>query len=203
MQRLAADAEPLEPALEIEALGGRAGEQQPRARPALPEEREGLEQLRDPLVHVQEAEAADERGAVDGGRLDRLHRPGRVRDAPDRAAVAGGAHAGLDVARVDDQAVGEVEHGAREREPLRLRLPEERQEVVEDAEAEQPPGDAELALHRVEVAAAVAAADRHPGDQVVEHELVQDDDAVMARAAVAPPQRVDDPACESGSLPTW
>ena len=82
-------------------------------------------------------------------------RPGRMRDVPDRAAVAGGAHAGLDVARVDDQAVGEVEHGAREREPLRLRLPEERQEVVEDAEAEQPPGDAELALHRVEVAAAV------------------------------------------------
>ena len=35
---------------------------------------------------------------------------------------------------------------------------------------------------------AVAAADRHPGDEVVEHELVQDDDAR------APSERVDDPA---------
>ena len=75
-----------------------------------------------------------------------------------------------------------------EREPLGLRLPEQRQQVVEHAEAEQPPGDAELALHRVEVAAAVAAADRDPGDQVVQHVLVQDDDAGPLA------QRVDDPA---------
>ncbi len=104
---------------------------------------------------------------------------------------------------MDDQAVGEVEHGAREREPLRLRLPEERQKVVEDAEAEQPPGDAELALHRVEVAATVPPADRHPGDQVVEHDLVQDDDAVMARAAWRRRSASTIHACESGSFPTW
>ena len=54
------------------------------------------------------------------------------------------------------------------------------------------PGDAEVALHRVEVGAAVAAADRDPGDQVVEHELVQDDDA----RTVA--ERIDDPAVRLG-----
>ena len=85
-----------------------------------------------------------------------------------------------------------VEHDAREREALRLRLPEQRQQVVEHAEAEQPAGDAELALHRVEVAAAVAAADRDPGDQVVQHVLVQHDDA----GALV--QRVDDPAVRVG-----
>ena len=63
--------------------------------------------------------------------------------------------------------------------------------------AEQPADDAGLALHRVEVAVAVAAADRQAGDEVVEHEVVEDDDAGAAA------QRIDDPAVRSGSLPTW
>ena len=62
--------EPLEPPVEVEPLGRRADEQQPRARPPLPQERERLEQLRDPLVHVQVAEAADERIAANVRRLD-------------------------------------------------------------------------------------------------------------------------------------
>ena len=89
---------------------------------------------------------------------------------------------------MDDQSARLVEHDAREREALRLGLPEERQEVVEHAEAEQPAGDAELALHRVEVPASVAPADRDPRDQMVEDVLVQDDDA---RALV---EGIDDPA---------
>ena len=105
-----------------------------------------------------------------------------------RPVVAGGARALADVVRVHDQPARLVEHDAGEREALRLRLPEQRQQVVEHAETEQPAGHAELALHRVEVAAAVPAADRDPGDQVVQHVLVQHDDAGPLA------QRVDDPA---------
>ena len=54
------------------------------------------------------------------------------------------------------------------------------------------PDDSVLALHRVEVAVAVAAADRHPGDEVVDDEVVQDDDARP------PAQRVDDPGVSVG-----
>ena len=53
---------------------------------------------------------------------------------------------------------------------------------------EQPPDDAALALHRVEVAVPVAAADREAGDEMVEDEVVEDDDS--GRSA----QRLDDPA---------
>ena len=53
---------------------------------------------------------------------------------------------------------------------------------------EQPPGDAGLALHRTEIALAVLAPQRQPGDEVVEDELVQHDDAGPL------PQRLDDPA---------
>ena len=97
-----------------------------------------------------------------------------------------------DVVGMHDQPVRVVEDDAGEREALGLGLPEQRQQVVEDAEPEQPPGDAEVALHRVEVAAAVAAADRDPRDQMVQHELVHDDDAG------ALPERVDDPAVRVG-----
>src|SRR5262249_39408995 len=47
---------------------------------------------------------------------------------------------------------------------------------------------ARVALHRVEVAVLVADADREAGDQVVEDEVVQDDDAAV------PAERPDDPA---------
>ena len=53
---------------------------------------------------------------------------------------------------------------------------------------EQAADHAALPLHRVEVAVPVAAADRQPGDEVMEDEVVQDDDAGPLA------QRVDDPA---------
>ena len=91
-----------------------------------------------------------------------------------------------------DEAFGEVEDRAVQWEAVRLGLPDQRQEVVQDAEPEQAAGDAEVALHRVEIGATVAAADRDPGDQVVEHELVQDDDAGPGA------EGVDDPAVGLG-----
>ena len=57
---------------------------------------------------------------------------------------------------------------------------------------EQAADDAALALHRVEVAVAVAAADRQPRDEMVQDEVVQDDDAGLTAGAA--PERVDDPA---------
>ena len=124
--------------------------------------------------------------------------PGGVRDPPERAAVAGLADAALDVGRVDDQAAREVEHGAGQREALGLGLPDQRQEVVEHAEREQAPGDAVVALHRLHVAAPVPAADRDPGDQVVQHELVQDDDAGPLVAARRRSSRARRGRCRRG-----
>ena len=57
---------------------------------------------------------------------------------------------------------------------------------------EQPPDDAALPLHRVEVPVAVAPPDREPGNEVVQHEVVQDDETRC------PPQRLDDPAVRVG-----
>ena len=114
-----------------------------------------------------------------------------MRNPPEPPLVPGRPGAVADVARVHDQTAGLVEHDAREREPLRLGLPEERQQVVEHPEAEQAARDAELALHRIEVAAAVAAADRDPGDQVVQHVFVQDDHAgTFVQCIDDPPVRV-------------
>ena len=52
---------------------------------------------------------------------------------------------------------------------------------------EQPPDHARLALHRVQVAGAVAARERHAGDQMVDDQLVEDDEAAVR------PERVQDP----------
>ena len=49
-----------------------------------------------------------------------------------------------------------------------------------------------LALHRVEVPVAVASSDGDAGDEVVQHEVVEDDDAGSAA------QRVEDPAVRVG-----
>ena len=111
--------------------------------------------------------------------------PGRVRDPPERPAVAGRR-----ARRARRSASGrsgpsrQVEHRAGEREALGLRSPRSAAAGCRARRApSRRPGDPEVALHRVEVAAAVAAADRDAGDQVVEHELVQDDDAgPLARA---------------------
>ena len=89
---------------------------------------------------------------------------------------------------MDDEPGREAEHLTCEMEVLRPVLPQGRNALVEDGMAEQPPDDAALALHGVEVAVSVAAADREAGDEVVEDEVVQHDDAGSAA------QRLDDPA---------
>ena len=61
------------------------------------------------------------------------------------------------------------------------------QQSVDDTVREQPSDDAVLVLHRVQVVVRLAAGDGHPGDEVVQHDVVQDDDARTL------PQRLDDP----------
>ena len=60
---------------------------------------------------------------------------------------------------------------------------------------EEASDDAVLGLHGVEVAVTVSTADRHPGDEVVEHEVVEDDDSRPAT------ERVDDPCVRIGVVP--
>ena len=62
---------------------------------------------------------------------------------------------------------------------------------------EQPADHSVLALHRVEIAVAVSSADRHPGDEVMDDEVVQDDDSGRRRSASTIH------ACASGLFPTW
>ena len=111
-----------------------------------------------------------------------------MRDPPERPVVAVLPRPRLHVAGMDDQARGSVEHLPRERELLRPHLPQRRHAPLEHAVAEQATGHARLPLQRGEVGVAVLAADGQAGDEMVEHELVQHDDARP------PPQRVDDPA---------
>src|SRR5581483_5057433 len=114
--RVAAEAEALEAPPQVESLAGRSDEEQPRAGPAPAQQRERLEELRDPLVDVQVAETADERLPAHLRRLRAHLGPRRVRDAVDRPREARRARTLLDVARVDDQRLRQVEDGAGERE---------------------------------------------------------------------------------------
>ena len=124
---------------------------------------------------------------MDVGRRAVGHGEGGMRDDADPSGEARRAGAVTDVGRVRDERGRERQHLAREREVLRTVLPQRRDPLVEDAVREQPAHDAMLPLHRVEVAVAVATADRHPGDEVVEDEVVQDDEARRTS------ERVDDP----------
>ena len=119
-------------------------------------------------------------------------RPRRVRDHVDVPLVAGGASAVAHVLGVDDQPGRVLEHVPREREVGRAGLPERRDALVHHAVPEEAADDAVLALHQVEVAVAVAARERHPRDEVVEDEVVEDDDARPLA------QRVDDPGVGAG-----
>ena len=60
---------------------------------------------------------------------------------------------------------------------------------------EETTDDAVLLLHEVEVAVTVPAPDRHPGNEMVEDEIVQDDDSR------SPSQGVDDPRVRVGVVP--
>ena len=116
---------------------------------------------------------------------DARSRPGGMRHDVDRAVEAGCPRPIADVARVDDQAGGVLEDEGRQREVLRSRLPQRRNALVEHAVAEQAPDDAVLALHEVEVRVPVPAPDGHAGNEVVQDEVVEDDDA-RARAGARP-----------------
>ena len=127
-----------DPLLELEPRRLRPDEQQARPRVAPANDGEGFEQLRDALVRVQEAEAADHRVALDLGGLGGRFGPNRHGDAPDRAVEARPERARSNVVGVDDQAVlpRQIEHLAREREVLRARRPERRDAAVDHAEPE-------------------------------------------------------------------
>ena len=89
---------------------------------------------------------------------------------------------------MDDEAGGETEHLAGEREVLRPVLPERWDALLDHRVPEQPGDEPAVALEGVQVGIPVAAGERDTRDEVVEDEVVEDDDA--RRAA----QRVDDPA---------
>jgi len=115
-----------------------------------------------------------------------------MRNPPQRPVVAAFACALLDVPRVRDQAGRVREHLAGERELVGPGLPDRCHAAVENTVREQATGNACVTLHRCEVAGPVLVADRQAGDEMVQNEVVQDDDA---RAAA---QRLHDPAVRLG-----
>ena len=174
---LPVEAEPLEPAVEVEPRRLGADEQQPRSGMGLTELGERAQELRNPLALVQVPEAAEQRRALDRRGLDVGRRPRRVRDPPQRAGVAMLSRALLDVARVRDHPGRLVEHLSSQGELGRADLPERRHAAFEDAPAEHAAGHARLAFHRGEIGMAVVPPHRHPRDEVVDDEVVHDDDA--------------------------
>ena len=111
-----------------------------------------------------------------------------MRDDEDRPLVAGRTRPVAHVGGVHDQRRRQPEHLTGEMEVLRPVLPERRDALVEHGVTEEPTDHAALALHCVEVAVTVAPPDRQTGDEVMEDEVVEHDDAGP------PPQRLDDPA---------
>src|SRR4029077_14263507 len=89
---------------------------------------------------------------------------------------------------VDDQPGGVCEHLADERKLGRARLPGRRHASVEDSVREQASGNSRIAFHRREIAMTVLAADREPGDEMMQEEVMQYDDTRPAS------QRIDVPA---------
>src|SRR5262249_27505754 len=115
-------------------------------------------------------------------------------DRPDGRVVGGVPGARLDVVGVQDQAGRATEHLARQWELLWLRFPRWWDAPVQDAVRKQASRDAGVAFHCGQVARAVLPADRQPGNEVVEHEVVQDDHARPTPKSI--PR-------ESGAVPTW
>ncbi len=183
----AVQAESLQPSIEIEPGRRRADEEKPAAFVPASLLREGLEELRDSLARVDVAEAAEEWLAADGGRRQIGDGEGGMRHDPDRPGIRSRARPVVDVARMNDEAGGEIQHLAREVEVLRTVLPERGDALVENRVTEKPADDTALALHRVQVAVPVATTDREARDQVVQDEIVENDDT--GRTA----QRLDDP----------
>ena len=122
--------------------------------------------------------------------LDRGDRdlPRRHRDPPHGAGEAELAHPLLREVRVDDDPGRGLDDPHRQREVGGAVRPQRLEQAVDDAVCEQPSDDALLELHRVQVAVRPAAGDGHPGDEVVQNDVVQDDDARTLA------ERLDDPA---------
>ena len=114
--------------------------------------------------------------------------PRRHRDPPHGAAEAELAHPLLREPRVDDDPGRGLDDPHRERKVGCSVLPQRLEEAVDDAVCEQPSDHARLELHRVQVAARVAARDGHPCHEVVQDDVVEDDDARPLA------ERLDDPA---------
>ena len=117
------------------------------------------------------------------------HGEGGMRDDPDRAAEAGRASAVVDVAGMDDQAGGEVEHLSREREVLGPVLPQRWNALLHHGVPEQPRGQPAVALEGVQVRLPVAAPERDARDEVMEHEVVEHDEPRRRCAAHRRPSR--------------
>ena len=187
-QPVAVEAEPLEPPVEVEPRRRRSDEQEPRPGCSPRRRRERLEELRHALARVDVPERADSGSPAIGGRRDAGTGQagcGTRAIGPSKPAARARSR---DVARSARQAVASSSTSPASGKSSRPGLPERRQPLVEHAVAEQPPDDAVLALHRVEVAVPVAAPDGDARDQVVEHEVVEDDEAGR------PAQGVEDPA---------
>src|SRR4029453_13652304 len=156
------EAQALEPAVEIEAGRGRSDEEQRGVRVPLADGGERAQELGDALTRVDDPEAPNDTAAGDALRPDVGNWPGRVRHDRDRSRGSGRSYEIVDGVRVGDDRGRVVEDEPGEREVLRSGLPERRDPLVEHAVREEASDDTVLALHRVEVAAAVPAPDRHP-----------------------------------------
>ena len=156
--------------------------------------REGFQKLRDAPREVQVPKAADHRETVRGNAAlpHGWVAPGRHRHAPDRSLVAGLTRPPLDVRGMDDERHCVAQDLSGEGELLGPVLPERRDQTVHDALREEASFRSGLPLHRLEIPLRVAAAQRDPCDQVVEHELVQHDHPRPAA------ERVHDPVVGVG-----
>jgi hypothetical protein len=99
-----------------------------------------------------------------------------MRDPPDRPLVSGCCDSPLDVRRMNDHTACMAEHLADEREPFRIRLPHRRQNTVDDAEGYEAASETRIALERFCICPGVAATERGSRNEMVEHEVVQNDD---------------------------
>ena len=132
----------------VEVRRRRADQQEPGRGVSLSDRRERLDELRDPLARVQVAKAPEDGASIYVGRPDVVHRPGRMRDAPDRPFVPCVACTAFDETGVDDQPSRIAQHVAGKRELVRSRLPQRRDAPLENAVPEQAAGDAGVAFER-------------------------------------------------------
>ena len=104
-QPLVVQAEPLQPAIEVEARRRRSDEEQHELRLPAPCRCDRSEELRDPRARVADTETADDDASCDALRLDGRNRPSWMRNDADRPLVPGGAGLVAHELRVDDEPV--------------------------------------------------------------------------------------------------